>query len=495
MKMTNNLVVYGSWRPELFILENALQLVAQVLHKKTPGPDLKAVILMVDEAQLLLENDSRESLLRAMIRDLGCYMCSTVETSPAVRDNLLIIPLIAGTIAPSVAPFRFTGYFNKEISVNTFTRHTIATLLRDPISGLPHAEQWLQNARFTALASVTCPLGRALEYFVHILRDPLMQLDENLTDNDLANIEQRVSTTFTEKYPVESMMRDLGGAAIVDGLLSLVLGGFQAPDELTLTSDKSVSVEQLVTKGYVWRDTNGRLILPFPVLKALISRVNFQFTLPAISTFTWQDFENILVDFQVCRVRFCSHFSPSLQSLFSGASASNDVWNIKVHYSRDFDIVKDERQCVTKGEQPVYEHPRSVERGFFRRCLYGNPTFDGAIYLREAEGDGYVLILQQYRHKQDDTQTDVRVSTSDIQQWYLKATKIAVPCNTVPTITRCLYMYITNKQISDRNCLNGLLHHCPLLLVVTRDEFKTFFPSVIAELAALLPNDQPSTSG
>jgi len=140
----------------IFKLDFVMQVLSVALHKQAGNRNLKVVFLMLDEIQLALDGE----ILLNMLRAIGEYMCSTTtRQSGSIRDNLLVIPLIAGTTTPSLEAFRLTQYHNEALHLGLFTRETVCSLLQDPLSGLPHIHTWLSDRCFQTLAALTCPLG------------------------------------------------------------------------------------------------------------------------------------------------------------------------------------------------------------------------------------------------------------------------------------------------------------------------------------------------
>jgi len=320
-----------------------------------------------------------------------------------------------------------------------------------------------------------------------------------LSETDLDNIAKKTDTKFNNKYPVppknllranfsqaQTIVADLGGNDIVYRFLELVLAGLPVNDNVVLgeVAGKQITVEQIHTKGYAWRDSHLRLVLPLSVLKSLIAELNFPFKLPDIGNFRWQDFEDILIHYQVLRLQLCAAYSrESLGTLFPGAAANLAVWQSSVRYDKP-SLLTDTHQCVTRGDSPVYTHPQRVGYCLLRRCAPGNPIVDACLYLRSGSSkEGYVLVFLQYRHTGDSTLTEETVA--DISAWYAQAKKIAVPAT--PEMM-CLYVYITNKRLSDQRCLPALVESFLDLLVVTRSEFDTFLPFLLYQLALLLPD-------
>ena len=156
---------------------------------------------MLDECQVL--SSKVTDFLLNVFCAIGAYMCSSTDTpSLASRDNLMIIPLIAGTIAPTTAidAVQLSQYHREDLCVALFTTATIFALLSDPLSKLPSIASWWKSPRFQALATLTCPIGRALEYFVDVLKD--LNLGEELCESDLNNIDAMTQMSFIDKYSV-----------------------------------------------------------------------------------------------------------------------------------------------------------------------------------------------------------------------------------------------------------------------------------------------------
>jgi len=232
-----------------------------------------------------------QMFLRELSRAIGGYMCSVTggEVAGAVQDNVVLLPVLGGTLAPDLF-FTLSQYGNYEVRVDLFHSTTVEQLLLSPLTmgRLPHIESWLKDKHFRALAFSTGRFGRALEYFVNVLRSLRDRLGETLSQTNIELIEdvvQRMSEgqhyqagrilflkNLLDKlfFQPTQLVRAYGGATPATFLVFASLAGIPIPAEFTLPGGKTIEVIQ--TEGYLWRDEANRPI-PLSTLKSLLTTV------------------------------------------------------------------------------------------------------------------------------------------------------------------------------------------------------------------------------
>ena len=159
-------------------------------------------MLLLDEINEVIAGCDRE-FLRQLSRAIGSYMCSiTGEVAGAVRDNVWLLPVLGGTLAPDLF-FKLSQYGNVELRLDLFLSTTVEQLLLSPLTKerLPHIESWLKDAHFRALAFSTGRIGRGLEYFVKELQS-LGGLGETLSHANIQLVEDLVQRSFEQHYKV-----------------------------------------------------------------------------------------------------------------------------------------------------------------------------------------------------------------------------------------------------------------------------------------------------
>eukprot|EP01119_Soliformovum_irregulare_P018761 TRINITY_DN580_c0_g1_i2.p1 TRINITY_DN580_c0_g1~~TRINITY_DN580_c0_g1_i2.p1 ORF type:complete len:505 (-),score=70.80 TRINITY_DN580_c0_g1_i2:27-1541(-) len=427
------------------------------------------LVLLLDECNVVID-ELGEDYFRAMLRSIGGYMCSsTTQQAKSIQDGIILVPVVAGTIAQSLESsfFKVTQYASFTLPVPLLQESHINSIVKSPwfAQTAPSALPFMDNPIFSRLACVYCVLPRGMEYFV----DAAKQLD--ISDRQtLQQFEKNIQRALLTAYQPKRYLETLGD--FEQYFLEISLARFPI-----VSSDLTNHLE---SQGILFRESDGSIYLPYPILQQLSNKI--QVLLPDLSSdLKWDDFEELMLILQSIRLRALIRSQiarPTLSLLFGELLGQGGNTEFVLPTTVDLQAHQERRQTMSGIIR--YDVPRTYTSMVHPavHCKTGNPKLDAFLQLPLAQGS--LFVWEQY--KSTNASVNQKITGEDsITEWLadIKST-VGLPAG--------FYLWMTNKNLSKNGAeeLRNLLESEPSLLVMTGQEMKAFLPTPFASILHLI---------
>jgi hypothetical protein len=353
----------------LFETELVLSVLAEFYHTvlETTEPIPLAVIL--DNYQFTINKFPKE--WKEIAKSLGRYMCESHDKNQrTIRDQLVIPPVIAGTIPKGEIALELTLYGCRYFPLPPFTYSHIFTILEH--EKIPkNVYDSKEKKRFWSLMGM---IPRSLQWAVQIVRKEDIVFTDSQEEDKIQNLFKLILKDLDTRY----------GAFLIDPAYNVL---FYCLNGEILTDDIEWA-NKLHLEGKIHLDGQNRILVPYPYFVSLISRKDSglaRHLFPdLISQFYWQTFESLVMRIFWIHLHYKSNETIFVSELFPGAHMTDDLETYTISPQK-VGPFRMEKKSFLKGTRENMEfnnplHPQ--DETIISLCNMNNLLVDGTILTR-----------------------------------------------------------------------------------------------------------------
>jgi hypothetical protein len=449
-----------------FKVENVLNLIASTYHKLLNSDDPIPLVIACDEFQFMINEFPKD--YKQIYRVLGSYMTAYNDSHSRnifSQNNLVIFPIIAGTITQAEVIFELTEYQNRSISLSPLSWNGIQKVL-EYYEIHPTFFDTNEKIRFWTLTGM---IPRALYRSIEIIKESKL---DTFTLLDIDSLFRKIEKFLTIFYKVN----EIG----VDGpeFLFYSISGCKVNVKSKWFREKS-------HKGIIYSQ-NSRLYLPFPYFTNLVIGkfdITSDLIPPLISFFTWSNFESLTL-----RVIFSNLYgrknldletlgfenrTVSIQELFPGAHINPSIMDIKLNLNHDVDFSnKIVSSPMLKGTRDIPQF-QSFEFNHNKTMVIQEPKLSMLVdgIISHPSTDKNILFLIQFKFKEKaklDGEDQLKTSP---QKW-ISQMKNVEQLKELKDF-KLIFVYITNANIPKKT--NEIMETDVPIVIIDQRSFEEFF--------------------
>jgi hypothetical protein len=476
-------------KQEVFSVENVLSVLGEHYHSLLGKSNPIPLVLILDNYQYTMKQFSKiEGEWKDIAKNLGGYMCTSTGINENLsRDQLVLIPVIAGTVPKEDVKFELTGYSNTIFPLPPFTFENIIELLKDE-KIVESMYDTAEKRRFWYLMGM---IPRSLEYSVQIVqkeRDD--HISESQEEDRMESLFEKVLNFLKEKYgeldivnpkDSETSPEKKKGKVRKRELLYYCLTG-------TPISTSIEWINKMILEGKTHMDGNKRILLPYPYFVSLIQFENSkipQNLFPTLqSQFNWILFEELVMRVIHFQLEYQKDQEVDVLELFPGAHFTEDVgFTITPHTMCNF---KKNKTPFLTGTRETFQIQGNVSvnsETIVSLCVERNLLVDGTILATTTQQKSLLILIQFKYKKKPSIDREDQIKTEDTPlNWYKSLSKIE-------TMKKCkgitvIYVYITNANIPKK--AKEALAECERLIIIEQSIAKEFFaPNLLPYFATI----------
>lgn len=457
------------------------------IDKAIPLP----IVIILDEFQKTIGEVPE---WKKLYYTIGDYMCSTQSKNEcSLRDKLVIVPVIAGTLLYKDVTFEPTDYTNKKIPLPSFSPKIVMKILKaENIDN-----RLLEDRELLRLWYLMGLVPRNLEDAYRIATEKLkkqkysnIQPGEDLFCNLVRSIVIKTEKTIEERYKFDANICQYTDK--YDQQLA-----FYAVTATSSPYDKWV--RNITLEGKLFKTIKRRIFLPHFIFKELTTKYYKEIAkvMPTFaSDFTWQHLEELDLKTLSARINGLIDITGKnivgLDDIFPGVwkdehlNPKIQISSVKYEQATQWFIPipkkgnKGKYSMIGPSEDiPIDSNKNAIiksadRKNFIFRSKAGNVSMDGLYTAVQDNSDALFII--QHKYKEEPSITESQITNEMPVPWYnhiVTSVKEAYPH------AICYFVYITNAKLGTLTKIKAI-EKCDNLLIIDQSSLEEYIsPNIL----------------
>jgi hypothetical protein len=376
------------------------------------------------------------------MKQVPSYSCDSQSINKNLnRDNLILIPVISGTLPNTLIRFDPTDYTTINFPLPLFPFNIIIQLLKDENI----EEKYYSTKELKRFWYLNGLIPRSLEYSILVFKELLKK--ENISEEkDFYNLLfEKTINKLLSLYKFEYYYNEI--------LIYYNFTGFE------FEYNQQIKFEENFLKGIIYKNKNNQILFPYVVFNEIIPK---ELKLPKNlfpilkSQFNWILFEELILRIFTKRIEFFLKIKNNnnnmieLNELFKGLKGfSNLKINLKnvnnVYYKEELNYFSQKTINETKIDNKTNFYENNEIK--IIKSKINSYLVDGRILCYSLNNEK-IIILIQFKHKIEPSETNEDKLDISPLEWY-KKTKLEFENKFKDH--KIIYVFITNANIPKKS--------------------------------------------